>query len=158
MAADPLDAFPAFVAAVRARLEHGRLTFGETGFAREPGELVGEIREELLDVCGWAFILATRVDALGAALGEQAGERPPADAAPPGEHAPAPRSVHLPGFTPETLALLYDLAEQLRMPPGQVVAVALRALVVTLEQKVARPRKTRRLPAVPPALPPKETP
>jgi hypothetical protein len=147
--ADPLDAFPAFAAAVRARLEHGRVTFGETGFAREPSELVGGIREELLDVCGWSFVLASRIDAIGAALGEQ-----PSAAA--GDEPPAPQgrpSVRLPGFTPETLALLAELSERLRMPPGQVVALALRTLVAALEQRTVKPARARRLPSAERALP-----
>jgi hypothetical protein len=89
-------------------------------------------------------------------VGQEA--EPPTEAAPPVDTAPSRRSVHLPGFTPETLALIHELAEQLRIQPGQVVAVALRALVVALEQKVTRPRKARRRAGAPTALPPTESP
>ena len=59
--ADPLDAFPAFVAHVRARLEAGRQEYGDRSFDRPPAELLGEIEQELLDVCGWAYVLWSSV-------------------------------------------------------------------------------------------------
>ena len=61
---DPLDAWPTFAGAIRARLEQGRKVYGDRSFTREPEELRGEIEEELLDVCAWSFVLWVRVRAL----------------------------------------------------------------------------------------------
>jgi hypothetical protein len=55
------DRFPEFVANVEARLEAGRAAYGDRPFSRAPAELAGEVEEELLDVCAWAFILWARV-------------------------------------------------------------------------------------------------
>jgi hypothetical protein len=46
---------------LRARLEAGARSYGEASYRREPAELVDEIEQELLDVCGWAFILWCRL-------------------------------------------------------------------------------------------------
>ena len=76
MSDDPLSRWPAFSAAVRERLEAGRREYGDRSFSAEPGELLGEVREELLDVCAWGFILACRLEVVGEALrGEAAPER-----------------------------------------------------------------------------------
>jgi hypothetical protein len=42
----------------------GRLQYGDRSFSHEPSKLVKEIREELLDICGWSFILCRRLDKL----------------------------------------------------------------------------------------------
>ena len=63
--------FADFAAAVTARLEKGREAYGDQSFSRPPGELVGEIKEELVDVCGWAFILWSRLHDLEQRLAEQ---------------------------------------------------------------------------------------
>lgn len=65
---DPLEAWPAFVASVRARLELGRSTYGDESFGRDPAALLSEVAEELLDVAGWSFILWARVQVLAAKL------------------------------------------------------------------------------------------
>jgi hypothetical protein len=120
---DPLADWPAFAGAVRARLEQGRAVYGDQSFARAPGELLGEIRAELMDVCAWSFILAKRLEAHGPASAPSAPSGRTQDEATPA------RSVHLAGFTPQTLALLAEIAERLRRPPGEVVDMALRVLV-----------------------------
>ena len=61
---NPLDRWPEFAGTVRARLEKGQAEYGDTSFRRPPEELVGEIEEELADVCGWAFVLWCRVRGL----------------------------------------------------------------------------------------------
>jgi len=43
------------------RLEAGARNYGEVSFRRDPAELAGEIEQELLDVCGWAFVLWCRL-------------------------------------------------------------------------------------------------
>jgi hypothetical protein len=53
--------FADFTAAVSARLEKGRQTYRDESFRRPPGERVGEIAEEILDVCAWSFILWARI-------------------------------------------------------------------------------------------------
>jgi hypothetical protein len=46
---------------LRERLEAGARSYGAASFGREPAELAGEIEQELLDVCGWAFLLWCRL-------------------------------------------------------------------------------------------------
>ncbi|MCL6545835.1 MAG: hypothetical protein K6T61_11455 [Bryobacteraceae bacterium] len=50
---------------LRERLEAGARSYGDASFGREPAELAGEIEHELLDVCGWAFVLWCRLRRLG---------------------------------------------------------------------------------------------
>jgi hypothetical protein len=54
-------AFDRFVDEVKARLERGRVTYRDRSFSREPAVLVEEIRDELRDVAGWAFVLDCRL-------------------------------------------------------------------------------------------------
>jgi hypothetical protein len=65
---DPLDRFPDFVAKAAQRRQAGRQTYGDRSFTCAPSELLGEIEEELLDVCAWSFILWTRLQALSPRL------------------------------------------------------------------------------------------
>ena len=53
-----------FTALVCARLEKGAKEYADQSFTRPPAELAAEIEEELADVCGWAFLLWCRVQAL----------------------------------------------------------------------------------------------
>jgi hypothetical protein len=46
---------------LRERLEAGARSHGDASFRREPAEVAGEIEQELLDVCGWAFVLWCRL-------------------------------------------------------------------------------------------------
>jgi hypothetical protein len=64
---DPLDTFPAFVEAVRARLEAGRAAYGDRSFDRPTAELLGELQQEALDLAGWGFVLFERLRRLEAA-------------------------------------------------------------------------------------------
>lgn len=64
---DPPDwreAFPRFAEAVRARCEKGEAEYGDRSFRRPLGELLDEVAEELLDVCGGGFVLWCRVESL----------------------------------------------------------------------------------------------
>lgn len=61
---DPLHSWPAFAAAVRARLEAGRQAYGDRSFDRPPTELLGELQQEALDLAGWGFVLWARLEAL----------------------------------------------------------------------------------------------
>jgi hypothetical protein len=67
-APDPLDGFPAFVGAVKARLDAGRVAYGDASFSRGPAELVGELQAEALDLAGWGFVLWCRLERMRAAL------------------------------------------------------------------------------------------
>jgi hypothetical protein len=66
-----MDRWPEFAAAVVARLEKGREAYGDGSFNRLPGELLGEIKEELADVCGWSFVLWCRLHDLEARLADR---------------------------------------------------------------------------------------
>lgn len=65
---DPLGYWPELMELVRVRMEHGTRTYGAQSFRRHPVELVGEIEEELADVCGWGFILWARLQQLKSKL------------------------------------------------------------------------------------------
>lgn len=57
-----LARFFEFATSVEQRLEAGKPTYGDASFQKPLTEIVEEIREELLDVCGWAFILYDRLN------------------------------------------------------------------------------------------------
>jgi hypothetical protein len=63
-APDTLDRWPAFMRAVRKRLEAGRREYGAESFARDPAELLGELEEEALDLAGWGFVLWHRIESM----------------------------------------------------------------------------------------------
>lgn len=65
---DPLAAYPTFATAVRHRLDAGARVYGDRSFSAEPAELIREVQAELLDVCGWSFVLWTRLEAMRADL------------------------------------------------------------------------------------------
>ena len=65
---DNLARFTEFARAVNARLEAGRASYGDASFSRHPAVLCGEVEQELLDVCGWAYVLWVRMRALRDAL------------------------------------------------------------------------------------------
>jgi hypothetical protein len=50
-----------FFELVRDRLEQSSQTCGDMPLVRPPLELVGEVEQELLDVCAWSFILWGRL-------------------------------------------------------------------------------------------------
>ena len=53
--------FEDFVEDVRQRLDAGAREYGQQSFEREPADLVEEIRQELRDVAGWAYVLDQRL-------------------------------------------------------------------------------------------------
>ena len=63
-----LDRFPLFSSLVCARLDAGKLEYGDRSFSQPSGELLDEIEEELLDVIGWAYPLWCRLRKLRAAI------------------------------------------------------------------------------------------
>lgn len=58
------DEFKAFMREILVRMEAGHQEYGDKSFLKPPLALVEEIKEEVLDVCGWAFILYRRVSKL----------------------------------------------------------------------------------------------
>ena len=58
--------FDDFVARVRARLELGRVAYGDRSFDRPEDELLGELQQEALDLAGWGWVLWTRIERLRA--------------------------------------------------------------------------------------------
>ena len=74
MPQEPLDievAYASFSTGVIDRLSMGRKEYGDRSFSKDPLELLREIDEELMDVCGWAFILHTRIESIREALNER---------------------------------------------------------------------------------------
>lgn len=65
---DPLNGFPDFDGRVLARLEVGRVEYGDKSFSRPPTELADEIEEELLDIPGWSYVLWVQLRRLRAKL------------------------------------------------------------------------------------------
>lgn len=51
----------AFITELHRRLDAGHRAYGDGSFERDPLSLLKEIEEELLDVCGWGYILYTRL-------------------------------------------------------------------------------------------------
>ncbi len=64
--------WPEFVAAVEARLAVGAREYGDRSFSRSPVKLIGEIRQELRDVAGWAFVLDCRLQRIADVLDDLA--------------------------------------------------------------------------------------
>ncbi|MCX8012935.1 MAG: hypothetical protein N3A02_01425 [Rectinema sp.] len=56
--------FPEFCDRIRERLIAGATEYGDASFSRKSDELLEEIQQELLDVCGWAWILYERLDVI----------------------------------------------------------------------------------------------
>ena len=53
-----------FFGNVSARLATGEREYSGQSFGKSPEELRQEVREEIEDICGWAFILWCRVQDL----------------------------------------------------------------------------------------------
>lgn len=53
--------FPEFVKRLEQRMEQGFKEYGDKSFDRSPKELLEEIEEELLDICGWSVVLYKRI-------------------------------------------------------------------------------------------------
>ena len=53
--------FPEFTERLHARMEKGFLEYGDASFDRTVGDLLTEIEEEVLDICGWSVILYSKI-------------------------------------------------------------------------------------------------
>lgn len=60
--------FLKFVDKVLHRLKAGQRAYGDKSFSMEPEVLLTEIEEEILDICGWAYILHVRMEKLRSAV------------------------------------------------------------------------------------------
>ena len=56
--------WPQFEEVMKERLQRGHEEYGDNSFDLSPIELMGEIREELLDIVGWGFLLWVRLTEL----------------------------------------------------------------------------------------------
>lgn len=72
---EPLDAatgwrgdWRQFAGRVEKRMARGAEEYGGNSYNEDPAVLVAEVRQELLDVAGWASILDARLEAIGAKL------------------------------------------------------------------------------------------
>ena len=45
-----------FIACLRRRLEAGSRTYGNRSFERPIAELIDEVMDEAVDICGWSFL------------------------------------------------------------------------------------------------------
>lgn len=57
-----------FQAELTRRMEAGAREYGDASFHKTAPRTLTEIQEELLDVCGWGFILYVRLERLRAEL------------------------------------------------------------------------------------------
>jgi len=53
--------FADFTLAIEKRLDAGAREYGDKSFGRDPAALLSEIEQELMDVCGWSYVLHRRV-------------------------------------------------------------------------------------------------
>ena len=63
-----LAQWPEFADEIYARLNMGRRTYGDDSFDRPLERLVIEIQQELMDVCGWSFIMWRRLEEMKARI------------------------------------------------------------------------------------------
>jgi hypothetical protein len=68
------DGVREFYKLVRDRLEQSSQTYGDMPLGRPPLELVGEVEQELLDICAWSFVLWSRLQRVARKL-DAPGER-----------------------------------------------------------------------------------
>ena len=48
----------------KARLKQGAREYGDASFSKDPLTLLNEIQQEVLDICGWAWILSERIEGI----------------------------------------------------------------------------------------------
>jgi hypothetical protein len=70
------EEYARFAEAVRERLEKGERVYQGRTFDRHPEEILGELLDELRDAAAYAFIAASRVEAMRAAARELELRRP----------------------------------------------------------------------------------
>lgn len=65
---NPRDEIEDYFFAVNARMEKGKVEYGNRSFSADPEVLIREIQEEAEDIGGWSFILWRRLRGLEAAI------------------------------------------------------------------------------------------
>ena len=53
--------FSEFMEKLWDRMEEGYNEYGDKSFNCTPAELIGEIEEKIIDICGWSMILYSKV-------------------------------------------------------------------------------------------------
>jgi len=56
--------YPIFIDKILSRLKIGAQSYGDTSFSYSPSLLGKNIEEEILDICGWSFVLWVRLQQL----------------------------------------------------------------------------------------------
>ena len=56
--------FKQFVKDLDSKMDAGYHEYGDKSFKRPPKELLQELEEEVLDICGWSLILYVRLKEL----------------------------------------------------------------------------------------------
>jgi hypothetical protein len=64
----PEDGFQEYINECWVRLQDGAKEYANHSFNLDPKLLIGEIEEELMDVCNWSFILFMRLQAMKDAM------------------------------------------------------------------------------------------
>lgn len=77
-----IEKFPEFAAKVRGRLDNGRRDYGDSSFERPLLQLIEELKQELEDQAGWAFIAWARMAALERLVMEVTSAHRPTEDAP----------------------------------------------------------------------------
>lgn len=60
--------FPVYMRQLAARLRAGADAYGDSSFHKTGPELCRELSQELLDICGWGFVLWSRIQVLESKL------------------------------------------------------------------------------------------
>lgn len=60
--------FAQFVLVLHDKLERGEQTYGNASFDRPLPRTLDELLEELVDICGWAWVMFVRIEALKESL------------------------------------------------------------------------------------------
>ena len=56
--------YPIFIDKILSRLKVGAQSYGDISFSYSPSLLGKNIEEEILDICGWSFVLWVRLQQL----------------------------------------------------------------------------------------------
>ena len=57
-----IDKFPEFMAEVLRRMNQAKPVYGDSSFGKDPAEVIGEVQQELMDVCAWSYIVWTTIE------------------------------------------------------------------------------------------------
>jgi hypothetical protein len=60
----PRDEFEKFVALLEKKLDVGAQQYGDASFSKHGVKIIDDVMEELMDVCGWSFVLYVKVNRL----------------------------------------------------------------------------------------------